>query len=536
MHTKFHTCKLVMAVVLLAALNPFPGQSQTSSVAVTSLPANNYLIGTTNLNPDDLVFYRYSDGVDQTAMNANANSQASVMRQFKAGSAKVTAYIAPKNGPVGLATNDVNNSSCGSCSAPQIGLVTGEYVRIRNTSWNAYVDPAAPASMADNKTTPTFNTPTIPWFILPVTFKAPGPNSYVEIDIPTGMTVKGAIVKDIWKELFLSQSLFTITDPDVASFSNNSLSKVRINLTSSYNREFNVYFIIGSSTIVGQQSTFSAQLYNSNGVPLGGSSVLGITTTEHPHDPNFLTGFQTELCKYRSSNPQVGYRVDFQNLGAGLAETVQVQVSLNQNVLNGTSLSEANIHSSYPLTSFSTTSNTFTFTFQGINLSGLDQSPQPALDATKGWVEFSVDPRPCLNTNSAYFLADAIVTFTGNNGNYTENTPTNTLRQYLGDCIPDPLCSSDNRDLTEQPDVPQCYPTPFQNELDVILPACNSDRKVEITMISMSGEKCIRQEVSVGANDAMNHILNTSALPSGLYVVRIHPNMGADSMFKVIKQ
>lgn len=539
MQIKANTHKLVGTVLLLACLMPFQGQSQSNAVAVSSLPGNNYLVGTTNLNPDDLVFYRYSDGVDQTAMSANANGQASVMRQFKSGSAKATAYIAPKNGPVGLATTDVNNSSCGSCSAPQIGLNNGEYIRIRNSSWNPYVDPAAPASMADTKTTPTFNTPVVPWFILPVTFKAPGSYSYAEIDIPSGMTIKGAIVKDIWKEMFLSQSLFTITDPDVASFLNNSPSKIRINMTSSYNREFNIYFIVASSTVVGQHSAFSAQVYNAYGQPQGSSSVLEIATTNHPHDPNELTGFQTAICEHVSSNPPLGYRVDFQNLGAGLAETVKVTVSLNSTIANGNSLEADNIHSSHTLSSFTKSAEELVFTFEGINLRGLDQDPQPGVESTRGWVEFSLTSKPCLNTNSGYFLTGAVVTFLGNQGNYVEYTPTNTLRQYLNDCVPDPLCTSDNRNSNREgiaDFAPQCYPVPFQDQLFIKLPAATSDQKVEISMLDITGRKCLYDFAVAPANNEFSHSLNTVMLPSGLYAVIVKTDSGTESVFKVIKE
>jgi hypothetical protein len=136
--------KLQFSLTTLILISCLTGvQAQFSySVDIAQIPGTTtYTIGTNGLGTDDLVFYRFSDGFDMSAMKTSSNAKATVERRFKTGPIKVSAYIARKNGPVGFASNEMPIVSCATCALPWVGLGAGEVVRLRNTSWDAYIDP-----------------------------------------------------------------------------------------------------------------------------------------------------------------------------------------------------------------------------------------------------------------------------------------------------------------------------------------------------------------------------------------------------------
>ena len=512
-----------------------PNLHGQAAITVNYLGNNNYKIGTTTLNPEDLVFYRFSDGYEMTNMAIAANSQAPVERKFRSNQVKVTAYIARKSGPIGIATGDIGNSNCSSCPVPAVGLVNGEFVRLRPSSWDPFIDPAVPASLSDNKTTPTFfNTPTQPWFLLPVTLKGPGLGAYSNISIPPGMTIKGALIKGIWKELFIQPNEQNLVEPDVKGFVYSNPTNIRINLNS-INNEFNVYLVVTSATVLGQQSVFSAQMFNSNGTPNGAPSQQILTTHQNPHDPNELTAFQDGTCHKVSSVEPLQYRVDFQNLGLGRADTVKVSVKLDQRIFDMQSLTSDLIHSSHALTSYSIQGDSVVFTFNNIYLAGMGQTPTPAVASTKGWVSFSMLTNSCIQAETGYFLTSAKVTFMV--PGFMETMETNNTRQYLWDCGVDPLCLMDGRNAAPEvqaPFEPKCYPTLFSDNLLVEVPAAAENGALSVTLRDLTGKACIARNYQTIAGDATREMFETTSLPAGLYLVHIS-NGKDNAVIKVIK-
>jgi hypothetical protein len=529
----------LVALFFVICLTGVHGQTP-SSVVVTPLPNNEYRITTTNLGTDDLVFYRFSDGFDMTATNGSASVNAPVNRKFKNGQAKVSALIARKNGPVSIATADVQNTNCSNCPLPLVGLTLGEYVRLRSTSWDAFIDPATPEPLLDDKAIPNYYTPSTPWFLLPITIKAPQANSYVTVSIPSNMTIKGALVKSIWQSVGIGQTFYTVSDPDVSSFLYPTASQFRIYLTSSFNSEFNIYLLVSSATLLGEQSTFCAQMYAPNGMPFGSCSTETILTRPKPHDPNDLVNFQDYTCRRQETNPPLRYHVDFQNTGAGTAESVDVKVAIDNQVLDASTLFA--ITSNAQVTSYEITNSYVLFHFNGINLLGTNQDPQPPLDATKAWVEFSQNTRYCLNPAYGKFNTLGFITFTGNNGTFHETMGTNKVTQWFADAqcpVFSPACGgnklSETGTLTEPTTIVKCYPSIFRDVLHVDIPATEETSAASIMVSDLTG-KMWHQKYYHNVTDAeINESLSTSTLPAGMYIV--HVKLGdANSVFKVIKE
>jgi len=535
--TSFH-CSVRYCLATLFLISSLSGVLAQPTIVVTTLPNSLYKISTTDLDANDLVFYRYSDGYDLSAMSTAVNPEASVTRKFKSAQVKVSAFVARKNGPIELTTGDIANASCANCPVPSAGLLPGEFIRVRPTSWSPFIEPEFPASLADIKTTPVCNTPGTPWFILPITIKAPSASTYLDLTIPSGMTIKGAVVKSIWKQLAISLVPFFITDADVQSFTYSSAGSLRINMTAAFGAEFNVYLIVESDTELGEESAFSAQLFNSGGSPLGAQSSTKTITHQNPHDPNTLSAFEPSTCGLRTDNTPLGYRVDFQNLGAGDAETVIVMVMIDPSVLDHLSL--ANIHSSHNITFHQTSANLVAFEFANINLTGLNRDPQPALEETKGWVEFSLETYDCLPLG--FFRTIASVTFIGNGGNFNETIGTNQTKQYIANCGPDPFCMSFLRNQEEGEDIAPatsfitgCYPTVFEDVLHVNVLTFEDGGNMSLTLSDLTGRIYLKKSYQTSPNTEMREDLNTAGLPGGVYLVQVRQGTKT-AVFKVIKE
>jgi hypothetical protein len=532
------TCCLT-ALLFFTALLAEAG-AQTSTVQVLSLPNNNYRISTTNLGLEDLVFYRFSDGYEMTAMSSSASIDAPVIRQFKNGNTKVSAYIARKNGPIGIATTNTNNTVCNMCLPPASNLVLGEHIKLRNTSWSPFTEPAIPELLTDEQTQPTFCvTPNIPWFIIPLTIKAPQPFCYATVNIPDHMTVKGIFVKNLWYNT-QPGSAFSFTDPDVSGILYNNSGVFRINLTSSFNTEFNVYLLVGTSTILGEISSFNAELHNPNGSSAG-TSTTTTATRRFPHDPNELTPFQQYTCSMTHNNPPLRYRIDFQNLGAGVAQNVKVKAVVNNTVLDPYTVS--NIAASHTLTSYESAPDNVLFTFNKIDLIGLDQNPAPPIGLTKGWLEFNLDTRRCFTQPYGnFFYTHGFVTFIGDNGNFSETIETNTGVQGINDmlCPPDPYCTGGKSPVTgtETPETDfatiKCYPSVFTDNINLEIPAMEESGDIQIILSDITGRTWRTLSYKIDAGTKYLETMAAPDVPTGMYL--IHVRRGQHSAtFKVIK-
>lgn len=510
--------------------------AQEPAVIINSLGNNEYRFETTTLDPADKVFYRFHDGFDLTAISTAANPNAGVNRKFKSGEIKVSAFVARKSGPIGIATNTGPTVTCPSCLVPYTGLSSNEYVRIKGTSWSPFIDPSDPDLLLDDKTIPNNITPDKPWFVLNVTLRAPSNNSYATLLIPQNMTVRGAIVNDIYRPISIGPNPIAVGHPNVSSFQHPNSNLFRVNMPTLTGVEFNIYLIVESSTVLGASSMFTAQTYNQSGTPVGPSSSTKLTTRTNPHDPNVLTAFEPSICfNVMNQNPR-HYRVDFLNEGAGIADNVGVRVAIDPKIFDLSSIH--NITSSSPVT-WSVVNNELVFFFQGINLQGLDQDPQPPLDAASGWVEFAVEVKDCVGPGmSQYIESIAYVTFYNTANNFEDTQATKHAKQSITDCFSEGEQCPDGRSATQTEYLNgwvNCYPSLVQDQLVVKTDVSETTADLQIQILELSGKLVFNQAYPVEQGQFFETTIASDGLTPGMYFVQITRG-NQQNVFKVIKQ
>jgi hypothetical protein len=556
---------------MLGSLSGILAQSTTLTVEIT--PPNNptmpYTIGVAGLNSKDLVFYRFSDGRDLSAMNTPSNPKAFVTRTFELAGIAVAAFVVRKGGPVELITANIGNSNCNSC-APPPPAASGVSMK---TSWAPSTNMIS--HVTDNTTTPTCILPFTPWFFLAVTMSAPSADAYSDIKLPGGMTVVGAVVKGSYIPI-PGQGNYAVSDPEVKSIDYSSNNTVKITLTSNVGVTTNatVYLIVQCATELGEQSVFQAQLYEATNRQLGSPYVFRTTTQTDPHDPNLLTPFEPATCSGSSATLPLHYRVDFQNLGAGIAQNVRIKIAVDSRIID---LSVPGSVSGSPQTpTYAAAEDGIYLYFSNINLAGLDADPQPSLELTKGWVEFTLYPKPCIPKSYTTWNTTAFVTFVGiptATGTFSETIETNTVTQLLRVCN-DPLCegvggggdveggdtevgdtgggdtggggnpptwiggrSEDTQAslVSSQLFAPKCYPTFVRNALQIDVPATTDNGLLLVSITDLTGRMWRNTTYQTSAGMETKESLETTTLPSGLYLVRV--SQGKDfAVFKVIKE
>lgn len=512
-------------------------KAQEPVVIINYLGNDEYKFETTTLNPADKVFYRFHDGFDLSAISTAANQGAGVTRKFKSGQIKVSAFVARKSGPIGIATTTGPTVTCASCPLPYTGLAANEYVRIKGTSWSPFIDPSDPDQLLDDKTTPNNTTPDKPWFFLNVTLRAPSNNSYATLLIPQNMTVRGAIVNDFYAPISIGPNPIAVGQPNVSSYQHPTSNIFRVNMPTFTGVEFNIYLIVESSTVLGAASLFTAQTFNQGGAPVGASSSVKLTTTTNPHDPNKLTPLEPSICfNVMNQNPR-HYRVDFLNIGAGIADNVGVRVALDSKIFDLSSVQ--NITSSSPVT-WSVVNNELVFFFQGINLQGLDQDPQPPLDAASGWVEFAVKIKDCVGPGMSQFIESiAYVTFYNTANNFEDTQATKYAKQTITDCsgaegeeCPDGRSANQT---WHQNGWVNCYPSLVQDQLVVKTDASANAADLQIQILELSGKQVFHQIYPVEPGQFFETTIQTGDLTPGMYFVHITRGNQQNTL-KVIKQ
>jgi hypothetical protein len=266
-----------------------------------------------------------------------------------------------------------------------------------------------------------------------------------------------------------------------------------------------------------------------------------VLTRLNPHDPNHLSAFQDWFCGKTYDTPPLRYRVDFQNLGAGSAQTVKVKTLINKSIMDATTL--ASITSSHTLTSSTSTSDYVEFTFDNINLRGVNSIPQPQISLTTGWVEYSMNPQHCVAyPPNLYYYTDAFVTFISHNGAFSETIQTNQVKQAVLDICPDdPLCdATSNKQATGTETLEstlsavKCYPTIFHDMLHLAIPALEESSLINITLSDITGKTWRNLSFNIEAGTGYAETIETQDLPAGMYLIHLMRGQHATT-FKVIK-
>ncbi|MBL7826012.1 MAG: T9SS type A sorting domain-containing protein, partial [Saprospiraceae bacterium] len=179
------------------------------------------------------------------------------------------------------------------------------------------------------------------------------------------------------------------------------------------------------------------------------------------------------------------------------------------------------------------------FTFNDIQLPGLNQSPQASPELAQGYIYFGLEPIPCVKKEGGadFFITKAAVTFLAPSINFSETLNTNPAQQAFGPCNPDMECAIDRSAQTTfyQLSEPRCYPTLFQEVLNVEVPAQPTPEKMEVVLMNLNGQTIEKHLVHTVAGDATYLRLNTSELNNGMYLVRLVQG-DQISTFKVVKQ
>lgn len=550
--------KRVLSAFLLISLFHVGLSAQQSAVSVkynapsSSSGSNEYTFYTEGLNAGDLVFYRFSDGYEISQMQTPVNSSAAVKRviTYANPNLSVSAYVARKGGPSNIVVGTTTIEGATFGTLPNV-LSASQYIKLKGSSWRPFVDPAMPTVLTDNKTTPTFFTPNKPWFILSIALKTPLTGGYAEIIIPAGATVTGVLLKNQWISFNTSSPVFN-PDPHVINFTNLP-GKLKVDLNSaSSGQEFNLYLVLETSTKIGDDLFFESSIYaqGNGGLHTKHSShSMSLTTVKNPHDPNALNAFEDEICPGQSVAQDLRYRVDFQNMGAGEATNVSVKVTFDPKIVADPQPSL--LEFSHPISSTTTSTihpATLTINFNGIDLQGLNNYPQPLYDETRGWVEFTVHSVPCINTSSSidpYGIGihtqqtlDALaginatyaeITFENPSNSFSETIQTGFSIQHLREsCEPDPACGrpreraqfiNDNSVDLSETSAPVCYPSPVEDRLEVQIPMVNENGIMNVSVRDLNGIEHTSQMFNMSGGQAFQCSLETQNLIPGMYLV-----------------
>jgi len=522
-------------------------QSQTPEILVSSI-GNVHTFTTTNLAADDLVFYRFSDGYhkvgQQSAGIIGTASGAAVSRSFPGstippGAPSVVGYVARKNGPLLFAhvkSGQPPIQQCSGCQPPVFGLSAAQPVRL-SSSWMPSTSPVN--VLTDNTTTPAFISPNVPWLLLAVTIKVPAgvtPEKVV-VNVPGSLQAVKAIVED---KCGVGVNVGN-TYVNAVNISPNSQTVDILLNANAPNDEFNVYLVVKNMSPQLGEKVFSATLFDNRPMAVWSTS-LRLPTRTWPHDPNALSAFEDVVCKKTFLPQLLGFRVDFQNVGKGVAEDVMVRVNINSDILDYSTVAGIETSDNFTGTMITTfTDNTLIFKLPGINLPGVEQAPPVEdLQETTGWIKFLIQPKDCI-PEGPDFYTDSEITF------FAHEEPlapirTNSVRHTRGgkDCTENKYC--DLTDPTEPrstgADVaifaPRCYPTLFTDRLTIETPVAAENQPLTLVVSDLTGKQWIEKSWPVNSGEIFRQELETSRLPEGVYLV--HFIQGAQTaVYKILK-
>lgn len=512
-----------------------------------------YSFKTTHLFKGDLVFYRFSDGFHLMAPCLEDGDGAVVEREFlPANNHAVTAYIARKGGPILLITHPpFSVEGAHSAHLPYVGLENGEYIRLAYT-WAPFINTSGLMPLHDPTTTPEILEAAEPWFLLPVTLSAPLDADHAEISIPAGLVSAGTIYKSHWVQ---EEAFYPDEDGPVLNIYNTP-SKVTIAFSPMHKGEFNVYIVVKGTPKDGELFRLEGKIFETSTLNVIGESSIEVEGRQNPHDPNILTAYDPIICPHQINGDPLHYRIEFQNTGWAPVEDVSIRVNfktqytpepislVTSNVSNVT-LSHPQIVPYVGYGSVDPTLDFVLFNLPNVNIPGLYQSPPPTkASQTIGWVEFDIQPKDCLPP-SGILITQAIVTFTTET--FSESVNTNITRQLIDPqgCPPqDRNCAiiggpsggerSNVLDATPMAASPNCYPSPFNDHLNMEVPMTDQNTRLTVLVSDLTGKKWIENSYLATAGEAFRQVLETGDLPGGMYLVQFIQG-GQTSTCKILK-
>lgn len=539
---------------LMLSISAIKGQSPIG-LTFTNLSNGDCKFTTSGLNNQDLVFYRFSDGFHiKRQYNSADPTSNSVTRRFRpAAYHSVTAYVARKGGPVLLTYLPFNPATNSTNPLPFVGLGANEFIRFGYT-WEPFTNLSGTMALSDPTTVPAMaNFPVQSWFMLPVTINPPKESQSAEINIPPGLTCLGVIYKRDWLS-GQNQLTYPGGSEPISSITKTN-NKVTVVFEKPGNGEFNLYVIVtGAPQGIGQH-VMTGQVFGSQTpVPIGQCSIA-VQVRQNPHDPNALTAYQKNLCPRQVGANPLRYRVEFQNIGSGPAEDVEVRVDLISNggelssPLVSNQISNVVVNPSWiqPVVSVTTVNPKWQqvhFFLDFIALPGLNQVPPPnSYSETTGWVEFDIQPNDCLDEFDGTLLAQGTVSFSA--GTFHENVLTNETSQIVwpDSCLPDnPGCNQDpnggGRSVgfgASAPTHPQYYPSPFNERLQMEVPVADANTPLTILISDITGKIWMEKSVPAGSGEVFRQSLDTQTWPVGMYLVHCMQG-GHTSVGKILKQ
>ncbi len=484
------------------------------------------------LNPQDLVYYHFSDGLSLQNIANSDDPVASVKRQFKdVNYAQVIAYIARKNGPLELATGiDVFPLPCATCQDPLASMPNDKSIKL-STSWTPFTASQLP-SFTHNITSPTFPTPEEAWFFLNVHLED---GEAVRINIPEAFSVEGVIINEHWAPLVQGNppNYAVGLGSEFKSIEYTSLDEVLIEiLEGSITDQAQLSLLLKGNPgdYLYTLQTFQSTLYFDKDRNKSESFKLKVRVAANPHDPNKITAKDIAVCTGQSESAPYTYRVDFQNLGEGFAEDVIVYVDIDETIMDAFSIHDFNINSTHDISSININSNQIAFHLDSIYLLGLVQEYPyaPTVEDTKGKIRFKLKTHPCIEAppiNKFYTagLIRFICCYDENGENPSiQDTPMDSIEQKFSDaCGLDPSCLVDFPD-TGNNDIHGSgegiiYPNPFSESLFINLNPVSGP--VQIRIEDVNGITQDSRNIEQLSGEVIE--INTQGLASGTYFVSI---------------
>ena len=493
------------------------------------------------LGPEDLVYLRFSDGTHLKATAVETDGGmivAEVGRYFNSEGeiVDVIGYVAKKGGPLELiGSTTVTVSPCPNCFNPTI-LAANEKVKLE-ASWGLFTSDEDLEVFEDDAVHPTFPTPETPWILLNAAIKSTQQNPFqtLEISIPAYLNVRNIIIEDE-----MGWGTFTPVSSDFCQSVTVEGNIVTVHLNANYIGNANVYVLVEGYPDAFEGNMFKAEL-NGKDAFLGKDDIV-LLASHNPHDPNVLHGEEPWFCPGQSQPEKLAFRIDFQNLGEGVAENVMVVFFPDDSVMDPGSYQI--IGSSNAITSVEVSSDYIKFNFTGINLPGLGQDyPYPQVlpvEATKGWVRFTMDLQACAPTEIEHIYHSGEIIFDcpscGPNG-YQEFTPLNEVEHKNTLCGIDPACiyepgptpggggkdivlgGNSLEEASTQKLKYSIYPTIFDHELILSIEE-STLHPIQVQLIDINGRSWYNHtRIATDLNTQL--AINTANLPAGIFILRI---------------
>jgi hypothetical protein len=135
------------------------------------------------------------------------------------------------------------------------------------------------------------------------------------------------------------------------------------------------------------------------------------------------------------------------------------------------------------------------------------------------------------------------VTFIGNNGSFSETIGTNKAKQGFSDLCPiDPLCivfgnknaGTGAGTIEPTPTDVKCYPTIFNDQLHLDIPALDENGSINITLTDLTGKIWRSLSYKIDAGTEYSETIGTSDLPTGMFLMHVMRGQQT-AVFKAIK-